>query len=148
MLSPERCGWLKCQGYEQKHYRQGLQTFVDCKSLSCLKRSSHCLTPSAGVCCGCGAVKAWNPSQTVCSSPHLYRNTSERIPRHWIVFWASHSPGRCVWYQQMNTRVTGDERRKARSTLSTAFQKNCLKIIVILLSDLKYPHLRLTKTEA
>lgn len=48
----------------------------------------------------------------------------------------------------MNTRFTGDEWRKARRTLPTVFQKNYLKIIVILLSDLRYPCLSLTKTEA
>lgn len=78
MVSHEKCGWLKCQGYEQKHYRQGLQILVDCKPLSCLRRSSHCLTPSAGACCGSGAVKAWNPSQSALSSSiqaHIWKNS-------------------------------------------------------------------------
>lgn len=64
MATHERCGWLSCQGYEQKHYRQGLQTFDDCKSLSCLRKSCHCLAPLVGVCWCSGAVKAWSPSQT------------------------------------------------------------------------------------
>lgn len=148
MVSHERCGWLSYQAYEQKHYKEGLQTSVDCKSLSCLRRSRHCLTPLVGVCRGSGAVKAWSPSETVwrfllsCPPTHL-----KDISRDWVVFWASHSPGRCGWHQQMNTRVTGDKRRKARSTLPTVFQKNSLKITVILHSDWKYPHLRLKKTE-
>lgn len=66
MASHEGCGWLSCQGYEQKPYREGLQASVDCKSLSCLRRSSPCLIPLVGVCQGSGAVKAWSPSQTVC----------------------------------------------------------------------------------
>lgn len=107
MVSHERHGWLY-QAYEQKHYKEGLQTFVDCKSLSCLRRSSHCLTPLVGVCWGSGAVKAWSPSETICRVLLICPPTHlKEISRDWIVFWASHSPGRCGWYQQRRQEEEG-----------------------------------------